>query len=100
MHERMIKNTRVFFGFSSLATRTSERAGREPWIGQVRSRKELDVESTRRDVESKGKQKQQEPRPLAPVKKEEWPRFLRTGDKYIDACKLARATVRKYTDSA
>ena len=35
-----------------------ERAGRELWIGQVKSRKGLDMESTRRDVESKGKQKQ------------------------------------------
>ena len=56
------------------------------------------MESTSRDVESKGKQKQQEPKPLAPVKKGEWPRFLCTGNKYIHACRLTRATVQAYSD--
>ena len=33
------------------------------------------------------------------MKKEEWPRFLCTGDKYIKVCNLTRATFQKYSDS-
>ena len=57
------------------------------------------MEYTKRDVESKGKQQQPEPRPLAPVKKEEWPKVVCTGNKYIRACGLTRATVHAYADS-
>ena len=72
---------------------------REGWVGTVRSRTELDVESTKRDVASKTQQKPQEPRPLASVKKEDWPRFLLTGDKYISACNVTRTTFQEYSES-
>ena len=53
----------------------------------VRPRKLLDRESTQKDVVSKKQPKphEPEPSPLAPVKKGEWPNFLITGDKYIEA---------------
>ena len=57
--------------------------------------------STKRDVEAKKQQKPQEPepKPLAPVKKEIWSSFLITGDKYIDACNVTRATFGECLES-
>jgi hypothetical protein len=47
-----------------------ERAGRSEWIGNAKTQKQLDAEAPARN------QPRSEPKPLAPVKREAWPRIL------------------------
>ena len=46
-------------------------SGRTHWIGQAKTRKQMDIESSKADIEGRhrGGHHQQEPKPLAPVKK-------------------------------